>query len=300
MCSRTVIIAAVDVLHEHFATLLRNNQCCTRAQRNARTDIVYELINHGAKVEVHDDPDGCTPLHLAAWKGNAATTAVLMDMKADLHARDRYGYTPLDRAFAQQAGVQKVIKATVEGMHALAKPDSSLLPLSTQSRMMLMRGLQLGIHGGGGTGESLPTQQTDISYILPISVIRLIVLFASPSVSAALEHSQGIWRALALLQPYHTKACHRARVRQVVEQMRAGPELMLIAATDHEHFFGIKLLIEKYGAQGTTRLGSERRTARIVGLGSQDANIRQYFEVLGRFCGIYGLHVSSMHRLSQH
>ena len=259
--------------------------------RNARSDIVYQLITHGANVEAHDDPDGCTPLHLAAWKGTAATTAILIDMKADLHARDWFGYTPLDRALAQESAVQKVIKETLHGMASLTKPNPSLLPLSTRSRIMLLRGLQLGLHGRGATEESLPTKQSDILYILPRSLIRRIVFFASPPVSAALKHSQGIWRALALLQPYQPQAAHTARVRNVVELMRAGPELMLIAAVDNEHFFGIQLLVDEYGAQGKTRHGAERRTARIVGMGSQDVHIRQYFEVLGRFCGLYELHV---------
>ena len=48
------------------------------------------------------DTIGATPLHWAAFKGNATLTAFLLDNGADATARNRAGKTPLDVALAQQ------------------------------------------------------------------------------------------------------------------------------------------------------------------------------------------------------
>jgi ankyrin repeat protein len=47
------------------------------------------------------EPDGSTPLHCAAWKGNVAAVEALLDAGADIDAEsqnDHYGTTPLHAA----------------------------------------------------------------------------------------------------------------------------------------------------------------------------------------------------------
>jgi ankyrin repeat protein len=47
------------------------------------------------------DKDGCTPLHCAAWRGDTQMAAILLDLGADIAARnqnDHYGDTALHAA----------------------------------------------------------------------------------------------------------------------------------------------------------------------------------------------------------
>jgi ankyrin repeat protein len=56
---------------------------------------VQTLLARGAQVNVHREPDGLTPLHLAAAYGHVQTMQHLLAAGAELHARDKFGRTPL-------------------------------------------------------------------------------------------------------------------------------------------------------------------------------------------------------------
>ena len=71
------------------------------AAANGRTDIVRELLAHGAKLEMGNDL-GNTALHVAASFGNVKTVKLLMEKGAAIEARNDYGWTPL--MFAAQCG----------------------------------------------------------------------------------------------------------------------------------------------------------------------------------------------------
>jgi ankyrin repeat protein len=53
------------------------------------------LLARGAQVNVHREPDGLTPLHLAAAYGHVQTMQHLLAAGADPQARDKFGRTPL-------------------------------------------------------------------------------------------------------------------------------------------------------------------------------------------------------------
>jgi hemoglobin len=60
--------------------------------------IVRALVRAGAQVDGRSDAKQCTPLHMAARRGNIEVAEALMDCGADIHARDKTGVTPLQRA----------------------------------------------------------------------------------------------------------------------------------------------------------------------------------------------------------
>ena len=60
--------------------------------------LTISLLNQGADIHAKDK-FGWTPLHLAATKENASTTVeVLLNQGADIHAKDKFGWTPLHSA----------------------------------------------------------------------------------------------------------------------------------------------------------------------------------------------------------
>jgi truncated hemoglobin YjbI len=69
------------------------NEC-----RTGGAAIVRTLIRHGADVNACKNVKRCTPLHMAARRGNLQIAEALLDAGADLEARDSHGDTPLQRA----------------------------------------------------------------------------------------------------------------------------------------------------------------------------------------------------------
>lgn len=89
-----------------------------RASAQAPGDVIETLIRFGAAVDVWDDPktsvdatSGLTPLHAAAWSGNADAAAVLLKHHANLSVRDhKYGSTPAGWAdYAGRTAVRDLI-----------------------------------------------------------------------------------------------------------------------------------------------------------------------------------------------
>lgn len=61
-------------------------------------EIVRILVKAGADVNAADGVQHCTPLHMAARRGNAGIAKALLDCGANIAALDRRGDTPLRRA----------------------------------------------------------------------------------------------------------------------------------------------------------------------------------------------------------
>ncbi len=60
--------------------------------------VVAILVEAGANVNVNDGVKRCTPLHMAARRGNVEIAGALLDHGADIEARDSVGDTPLRRS----------------------------------------------------------------------------------------------------------------------------------------------------------------------------------------------------------
>ena len=61
-------------------------------------DVVRVLAQSGANVNANDGVKRCTPLHMAARRGNVEIGGALLDCGAEIDARDSVGDTPLRRA----------------------------------------------------------------------------------------------------------------------------------------------------------------------------------------------------------
>ena len=78
----------------HVPLYFVGNQCSAESG----AEVVRALARGGANVNARDRIQSCTPLHMAARRGNVSVAAALLDCGADIEARDRRGVTPLGRA----------------------------------------------------------------------------------------------------------------------------------------------------------------------------------------------------------
>jgi truncated hemoglobin YjbI len=77
----------------HPALYSLANEC-----RTGGADIVRVLVARGSNVNACENVKRCTPLHMAARRGNLEIAEALLDCGARLEARDSRGDTPLRRA----------------------------------------------------------------------------------------------------------------------------------------------------------------------------------------------------------
>jgi len=70
------------------------NEC----QVPGAASVVHELVRAGAEVNAAAGVKHCTPLHMAARRGNVEVAEALLECGADVEARDSRGDTPLRRA----------------------------------------------------------------------------------------------------------------------------------------------------------------------------------------------------------
>ena len=67
------------------------------AAKNGHKEVIYHLLNHGAKVDIKNN-DGWTPLILAARFGHANIVKTLIENGADVNATTNFGETALFKA----------------------------------------------------------------------------------------------------------------------------------------------------------------------------------------------------------
>ena len=70
-------------------------------------DTIRELVKHGADVNARTPDEARTPLHFAAAMGKKHAAEALVELGADLEARDSSGRTPLEAA--ERAGLKEVV-----------------------------------------------------------------------------------------------------------------------------------------------------------------------------------------------
>jgi len=77
-------------------------------------NVVHALVGAGAHVNVRSDAQRCTPLHMAARRGNTEVGEALLDCGAEIDARDKSGLTPLQRAKnCHKEGVAMLLEASL-------------------------------------------------------------------------------------------------------------------------------------------------------------------------------------------
>ena len=97
------------------------------------------LVGAGANVNACDGVKRCTPLHMAARRGNAETAAALLDAGAAIEARDSMGDTPLRRAVnCNQTSVARLL---VERGADVRSVGSKRLTPATAARTEAMKRL---------------------------------------------------------------------------------------------------------------------------------------------------------------
>jgi serine/threonine-protein phosphatase 6 regulatory ankyrin repeat subunit A len=103
------------------------------AARNSRTDIVTELLRHGANVNRHRD-SGETALLYAAYNSSSETLAALLAGGASTQAHDQYGQTPL-LAAARGGRTQNVRLLLEKGadIHVMDRNSQTALSLATEN-----------------------------------------------------------------------------------------------------------------------------------------------------------------------
>jgi ankyrin repeat protein len=98
-------------------------QCILRAAKTGDVAAVRSLIEADATLLDARDADGSTPLHCAAWKGHSEVVTALLDLGADVNARNRNGHwgdTPLHAAaHGNNAPVARLLIARGADVHAV-------------------------------------------------------------------------------------------------------------------------------------------------------------------------------------
>jgi len=90
--------------------------------------VVRALVRSGADVNARQGVKHCTPLHMAARRGNTEVAEALLDSGAEIEARDSAGDTPLRRAVnCGKTGVVALLLSRGAGVHS--KGSQGLTPL---------------------------------------------------------------------------------------------------------------------------------------------------------------------------
>jgi hypothetical protein len=182
-------------------------------------EIVRLLISHGANVNAVCTPNERTALHEAAWRQRVETAKVLIEARANLNMKDRYGRTPLMEAAG--AGKLEMVRLLVE-----AGADLDLRDHANQTALMLSDGdhfeeaaflRQAGAYDDVVTAQSgvpLPTGGGPIlatfqSYFRAEHARDLAMLksLVSPEIYAASEElSASLWQQVLEITPREVSA----------------------------------------------------------------------------------------------
>jgi hemoglobin len=109
------------------------NECKERG-----AGVVRVLVEAGADVDAHGGVKRCTPLHMAARRGNREIAAALLDFGASLESKDSLGETPLRRAVnCDKLEVAGLLISRGADIHS--RGSKGLTPLSAARSKAMMR-----------------------------------------------------------------------------------------------------------------------------------------------------------------
>jgi hemoglobin len=100
--------------------------------------VVRALVQAGANVNAQDGVKRCTPLHMAARRGNVEVAAALLDCGADIEARDSLGETPLRRAVNCNK-IQVAALLLARGADPASRGSKGMTPVSAARNSAMKR-----------------------------------------------------------------------------------------------------------------------------------------------------------------
>ncbi|RWS13798.1 ankyrin repeat domain-containing protein 6-like protein, partial [Dinothrombium tinctorium] len=103
------------------------------AATEGHVEVVRLLLKSGAQIDAQDDIHGNTALHEAAWKGYSHTVEVLCKHKANLHLKNKGGFSPL-HLVCQQGHNQSCRVLLLHGCEPDLKNNYGDSPLHTAAR----------------------------------------------------------------------------------------------------------------------------------------------------------------------
>jgi ankyrin repeat protein len=105
--------------------------------------VVLTLVQGGAQVDACEGVKHCTPLHMAARRGNKDIARALLDCGAGIEVRDSLGETPLRRAVnCNKTEVAALLLARGADMHS--KGSKGLTPMLAARTAAMKQLLQNG------------------------------------------------------------------------------------------------------------------------------------------------------------
>ena len=112
--------------------------------------VVRALVEAGGHANAHDGVKQCTPLHMAARRGNIEVSEALLDCGANIEARDSLGDTPLRRAVnCDKTGLAALLLARgADAQSPGSKGSTPLLAARSTAMKNLLRGA---FKASGGT-----------------------------------------------------------------------------------------------------------------------------------------------------
>lgn len=112
-------------------------------------DVVRTLVRAGADVNANDGVKHCTPLHMAARRGNLEIAEALLDCGGNIEARDSVGDTPLRRAVnCDKVGFASLLLA--RGANVVSTGSKGVTPIlaarSAAMKKLLQGAVDAGMH----------------------------------------------------------------------------------------------------------------------------------------------------------